>query len=579
MPLKIFGDIANWAGALLSPASQQATSAPVCPDVRAAARKYCGVVYNGPLAANAPFTGPWIDTQQTGGIYLILNIFTTQAFAINNTILQGAEDPSNPFSVRSIITATTTNPNAVNTYGIVIPTRYWRALGTMGGTSATQVLYTYQELNFVPPLQNYTSNNGTGALTPALPSLVNANSGSLGADGGVLSGAVTNSAGSPSSIAVTPYLSTAASIGSGGGAVVQRTPNIFRGSQFSAAGQNIIWTPRVGFKIRLMKYKFEVSEDVTISGGPLPVNLAFTNLLNSGATTGASIANLLGPNYTHRFVAPSAVLATSGQLYESDWIDLGNGSLAPTANFPLAVGLMVPQTTGAITPTFTIASNQWEAATVGFKTNSNLGNFKLIQSTQGTSTSSVASQALVGMSTATGNAIFVFIRISKVVGGAPTITVTDTAGNTYTVTTQVANASDSANGSAICMAYSINATGNANNVITVNFGTNNAAANSIIAFEYAGLGSAGIDAAQVGTTGSSTSPSSGAYTPLTAGDLVFTFYGTAANVAAVPTIGSNFRLLNAFFAATSGSMSVADNFGNGALTAGQVNVICAGTEE
>jgi hypothetical protein len=165
------------------------------------------------------------------------------------------------------------------------------------------------------------------------------------------------------------------------------------------------------------------------------------------------------------------------------------------------------------------------------------------------------------------------------VGGAPTITVTDTASNSYTVTTQVANASDSANGGAICMAYATNITGNAANIITVAFSTHNAAANSVIAFEYSGMGSGGIDATQVGTTGNSTSPASGNYTPATTGDLIFSFYGTAANVTGVPTVGSSFRLLNALFAATSGSLSVADNFGNGALTTGQVNIITAGTEE
>jgi hypothetical protein len=360
---------------------------------------------------------------------------------------------------------------------------------------------------------------------------------------------------------------------------MERTPNIFRGGQFSAAGQNTIWTPRTGNKFRLMKYKIEVGEDATLSGGPSPINLAFTETIPSTAATGASIANINLQQYTHRLVVPASVLATSSNLYDSGLIDLGNGALANNANYPLAMGIMIPQSTSAVNPAWTIASNQWEAATVGFKTTGALGNFKIVQSVFNVTASSVASLAAAAINNTPGNAIFVFIRYTKVVGGAATITVTDTAGNTYTVTTQVANASDTANGAAICMAYCLNATGNSANVITVNFGTNNANGASMQAYEYAGLGSVGIDSAQVGTTGSSTTPASGNYTPGTAGDLIFSFYGTGANVAAVPTVGSNFRQIGTQFAATSGSLGVADNFGNGALTAGLINVMAIGTEE
>jgi hypothetical protein len=329
-----------------------------------------------------------------------------------------------------------------------------------------------------------------------------------------------------------------------------------------------------------MKYKIEVSEDATIGSGPLPINLGFSEVVNT-ANTGmlGAVGSSLALAFTHRFVAPATVIATSGNLYDSGWIDLGNGQPLTSASNQLSMGIMVPQTTSAVNPTWTIPSNQWEAATVGFKTSSNLGNFKLVQRTGNTSVASVASLALAATANCAGNSIFVFIRYTKVVGGAATITCADTAGNTYTVTSQVANATDGANGSAICVAYATNVVGNAANIITVSFGTNNANGSSILALEYAGMGTGGIDAVQVGTSGNTTTPASGNYTPATAGDLIFSFYGTAANIAALPTIGSNFRMVHSSNGATFGSLGIADNFGNGALATGQINVIAIGTEE
>ena len=356
---------------------------------------------------------------------------------------------------------------------------------------------------------------------------------------------------------------------------VIRTPNVWRGSQFSAAGQNNIWVPPATKKVRLMNYQIEVGEDATLSGGPLPINLSFCEKL--GTSTGATLA-YPGFGYTHRLVIPAAVLATSYDGYISNWINLGNGQLLTTAGAALQMGIMVPQTTGAVNPTWTIASNQWEAATVGFKTNGNTGNFKLIQQTN--AVASAASVALPAVQSISGNAIYVIIRITRAVGGGtPTVVVTDTAGNTYTNSAFTTNATDNANGSIILIASSTNIVGNAANIVTVTTSVNAATQLEAIYLEYAGMGSVGVDAALVGVTGNSTSPASGNYTPATAGDLIFSFFGTSASIASQPTVGSNFNIRGSLFNATQGCLAVADNFGNGSLTTGLVNVVVAGTEE
>jgi hypothetical protein len=454
--------------------------------------------------------------------------------------------------------------------------------------------------------QEGTAPGGTVNRYPVIVAGVDTNTGFVGSvavtSGKVnVSGGISNNGGAPVALAQVPVLPAIANANSpafteGRQVLLSEdltgklrtlsfqgtTPTIWRGNQFTAAGQNILWTPPSAKKARLMKYKIEVSEDATISGGPLPINLAFTEIL--GTASQATFA-YPGWGFTHRLVVPSAVLATSGSLYDSDWIDLGNGQLltsAATASVAtqggsLAMGIMVPQPTAAVNPTFTIASNQWEAATIGFKTNGSLGNFKLVQ-TASPAASTIATTATSALQLASGNSVFVVIRTRNIAGGAPTIAVTDTAGNTYTVSALTTNASDGTNGSSIAIAYVIGAKGNAANIVTVTTSVHIAAATEIIYLEYAGLGTGGIDAALVGATGNSTSPASGNYTPATAGDLILSFFGTNATISSQPTVGSNFRLLGSIFT-SNGCLSVSDNFGNGSLLTGVVNTAVIGTEE
>lgn len=372
-------------------------------------------------------------------------------------------------------------------------------------------------------------------------------------------------------IPVASYVSTGAT----SNLFTVRTPAIYRGAQFSGAGQNIIWKPQTGKKFRLMKYKIEVSEDATLSGGPLPINLSFST--QQAASLGSqSILNFFQPGYSHRLVVPATVLATSGALYDSGFIDLGNGLLPNAADSALIMGIQIPQTTAAVNPVWALpSSQQWEAVSVGFKTSANAGQFRFVQSNGNDGTTSVAT-ALAAP--AKGNAIIVIGRTTNVVGGVPTIAVTDTAGNTYTVTALTTNATDGANGSSLFIAYAINIIGGAPITVTITPSVNLPTATQILALEYAGLGSGGIDAALVGATGNSAAPASGNYTPATTGDLIICASATAGSAATTTTIGNNFRVILGR-GSVSGLLTMADNFGNGALTTGVVNVIAIGTEE
>jgi hypothetical protein len=300
--------------------------------------------------------------------------------------------------------------------------------------------------------------------------------------------------------------------------------------------------------------------------------LGFSQGLGTASAAKLSYSGLF---FHHRVVLPAAVLATSGELYATDWTDLGNGFINDTAGTPITMGIQVAQSTAAVNPTWTIASNQWECATIGFKTTGNYGAFKLLQQTNGAAGSS--SVTLPAIKCLTGDLIVVVFRFTRSASGTPVASVTDTAGNTYTIAALTTNASDGANGSSLGIAYCVNATGNAANAIVVS-GTNSPTATQVIVLEYGGTGTGGLDAALVGATGNSTSPASGNYTPATTGDLLINFMATAATLASQPTVGSNFQIRGSIFSAT-GAIAVADNFGNGALLAGQINVMCAGTEE
>jgi len=117
-------------------------------------------------------------------------------------------------------------------------------------------------------------------------------------------------------------------------------------------------------------------------------------------------------------------------------------------------------------------------------------------------------------STTTGNTLVLFVKWEN----AGTVTsITDTAGNTWTIQDQYAVQPGA------CIAYAQNITGNAANVVTVTF---SAAADfrRVTVEEVAGLGSAGLDGTPTKNTGNGLSFSTGNITTTTSG---YVFYGQA----------------------------------------------------
>lgn len=581
MPLGVSAWLRKWGNVLVSPAS---TDSPVgneaAPAVRSLPRRRSYLLLNTPLAANAVFTSAWFDAQAAGAAVVSLTFLANQATS-SAIVIQGTDDPSNSsllFNIGSngggVAASTLTQVVAVLKY------RYWRVTFTNGATLQGSVavwITEESEPNIVLMAGQSTITNGA-AFIPVVSGLGNlaiqASAGNTNGDGLAAGAWAQSSAFTQSMCMQLTYLTSGATSGNTVGA---RTPQVYRGVQLST-GNTPLWTPPSTKKVRLMKYMIEVAEDATITSGPLPINIAFTQRLGTATTLKLSYP---GYAFTHRLVLPATVIATSFDGYLSGLVDLGNGVLTDNAGAALLVGIQIPQSTGAITsPSWTLPTTaQWEAATVGYKSDGARGNFKLIQ--QNSIANTTATLVFTAVQSIAGSTAYVFFRTTNAAGGAPTIAVTDTAGNTYTTGTLITNASDpGGGGSSIGVAVCTNMLGNAANVVTITGTTNVPTQMCGVYLEYAGMGAGGgIDAAQVGTTGSSTTPASGAYTPATAGDLVFTFCGTSTSEASQPTAPTNFLLRGSIFLPTQGCLQVADNFGNGTLAAGVVNVIAMGTEE
>ncbi len=576
MPFSMVDNIVQWAGSLLSPASSTAgDGTQTGPVVRSTTRVFGQILSITPLSANGVFTSSWVDRNKTGDIFVVSSAFSDQGSAAAGWQIQETDDIGNT-QTQSIVTANgnsgygsglTLSANTVTTTSAYFRKRFWRVVFTNGVTNQTIFELTVTATN-VPQFPGLGTNGAIGSQSSNVLST------------SVVSAAVQNGLGDGQTAQVSLFspIQNENFLWNGASYDRQRTPNIFRGSQFSASGSNVVWQPTTGKKFRLMKYKIEVAADATVAGGATPVNLAFscTEAAN-GAIGGIGTTPLF--NFNHRMVVPGSS-ASSFAGYDTGWIDLGNGILSLAANQKLTMGIQAPQSVSAVSPAWTITSNQWEAVTVGFKTQSNAGLFRLMDSTANDSvTGTVAGST--SLNSVAGDTIVVVIRTTNAAGGAPTVVVTDTYLNTYTTTALTTNASDGAHGSSLCIAYCTNiasaAVGaGAANVITVTTSVNVATAMGMIALEYSNMGSGGIDAALVGTTGNSTTAASGSYTPATTGDLIITAFATAGAIAPISTVNSNFRSLAQ---RTNQPLSVADNFGNGSLATGQINVIACGTEE
>lgn len=121
----------------------------------------------------------------------------------------------------------------------------------------------------------------------------------------------------------------------GANLVLARTPGTFQTAQALAAGNTALWTPAAGKKFRLMRYLVTVTDDATRAApGVLTVSLF-------DAAAGAT-------GQAHDVYVPAVALVNTGALYQSGWIDLGNGFLSAAVNNVLNINLSAALVTGNV---------------------------------------------------------------------------------------------------------------------------------------------------------------------------------------------------------------------------------------
>lgn len=112
----------------------------------------------------------------------------------------------------------------------------------------------------------------------------------------------------------------------------ERNVEVFRTATATASGNTPVWTPAAGKKFRLMRFYLELTENVIRAAAGV-VTIKFQD-----ATTDLNIA--------FDVWVPAAALATTGNEWQSGWIDIGNGILSAAANNVLNVNLSAALTGG-----------------------------------------------------------------------------------------------------------------------------------------------------------------------------------------------------------------------------------------
>jgi hypothetical protein len=532
---------------------------------RPIARKSTSTLTTTPLAGNGVFTSAWFDTNQTGEVWVEATSFADQAGASAGFVVQGSDDSSNANFTKTLFATASEAASTLTQIQGPIPTRYWRVVYTNGATLQGVFELNVTSSNFTPG--QYIS-QGAGAANQLWEPVIT---------GSPAIGDAQTVVGIYDVSLVARVLATmggfTTSAASGASYVMARTPNVFRGGM-AQAGTTQIWGPAGSKKPRLMKYKLEIGEDSSYASANTPVYLDWI-MLPPGTN------QPLGPNnptLTHRVQIPTTALATNGVLWDSDWIDLGNGAVTQFSNQAWNLAISIAQPASPTTPTWTITSNQWEAICFGFKSLGNLGGARLRSMVQATG---VGSAVTVSSNFAKGSTLIAIVRTTNIAAGAPTIAITDSQGvATWTSGTIVTNASDGTNGSSIQIFWITAplANGFSSNTVTATTSTHVATLTHMMVLEVGNLVAAAGGATQTSGTGNSTAPAAGAYTPSEAGDYIVSFFASGANITAPVMATATFQTRGQI-SVSGGTLAFADNIGNGTFAAGGVNTLAIGTEE
>jgi hypothetical protein len=125
-------------------------------------RNYGQILTTTLLGANAVYTSPWFDTNQTGTIGLKASSYSNVASATNGFVIQTSNDDGNANFTSTPSSAMTTA--AANTLANVIystRTRYWRVQYTNGAVAQSSFELTVEETQTFSPVEAIADPTGT----------------------------------------------------------------------------------------------------------------------------------------------------------------------------------------------------------------------------------------------------------------------------------------------------------------------------------------------------------------------------------------------------------------------------------
>jgi len=277
-------NVQQWNGVTVSAAQNSSgDGTQTAPIVRPILRKYAQVSTTANLGANASFTSAWIDTQQTGGNFLLVEAFANQIGAASGFWAQGTNDTGNSNLFIRCGQYQGASSVAVNTLAVFYgwcPFRYWRVNYTNGATPQTSFELVATETDAPPGVALGESATNIGGSTNGFPhngfniptvvapttgnavaSLIVTQTTTNGNDGTAFNQCYLSYAGNCIAPLVTMMYSTTGG-GNNSNTVQARTPVIYKSIKAVSVTSGTpvsVWTPAAGKKFRVMGWMLSLS--------------------------------------------------------------------------------------------------------------------------------------------------------------------------------------------------------------------------------------------------------------------------------------------------------------------------------
>ena len=325
-------NVPQWGGTVVSAppaASTPPAGTEVAPVIRPILRKMNELLYTSNIAGGATYTSAWFDSQPTGAVQAFLNYLIPSSGFLSLALRFESSDDQTNITQADRFTPSAGIPGSV---AIRISGRYWRVVFINGATQQTSPLISVNTVNsFAPATPAYFS--GLAGVGVAAGDGGICIIGNLSAGDGFGSGLASAPINQRMNLQVANMATTGASTGTNWVGI--RTPAVFKDkSSATASGDTAVWTPTTGKKFRVMKYMIAVQGlSTTAAGGNVAITLR-----------DATSAIL----HTFNINVPAVALTGAALLYESNWIDLGNGYLSAVANNVLNVNLGTAFTAGGV---------------------------------------------------------------------------------------------------------------------------------------------------------------------------------------------------------------------------------------